>query len=110
MALEATVDVDADADAVEFALTVENTGDEAVELTFPTGQDAEFVVYDDRTDVWRWSSGRMFTQVMRTKTLEPGESLTATATWQRPTPGEYRVEAELEAMTDVRAAVGFSVE
>lgn len=108
--LNATLTVDADADAATFELIVENTGEDAIELTFPTGQNAEFRVTRDGRAVWTWSSGRAFTQAMRARTLAPGESVIATGEWQRPDPGAYRVEAELEAMTDVRAAAAFSVE
>ncbi|GGL59576.1 BsuPI-related putative proteinase inhibitor [Halocalculus aciditolerans] len=109
MPLEATVDVDVQASAVAFTLTVENTGPEAVDLTFEADQDAEFTVSEAGRDVWRWSSGRAFTQLMRTTEVPPGESFTARGAWRRPTPGDYRVDAELEAMRDVRAAATFSV-
>lgn len=57
-----------------------------VELSFPSGQTHDFVVLDalDR-EVWRWSTGRIFTQAMQNQVLEQNESLTYRASWD---PGD----------------------
>lgn len=95
MALEGGLDVTVDRDRVEFALTVTNADTEPVELPFASGQIADFAVSADEAEVWRWSEGRMFTQVQQSETLAPGEAFTRSATWSDPSPGEYTVEASL---------------
>ena len=103
---------------VDLALTVTNEGDDPVTLRFRTGQRADFAAYrlgedDERgendegdggaeagTDddpVWRYGTGRMFTQVLGTETLEPGESTTYEATWGDPPVGAYRIVGEVTA-------------
>ena len=109
MSLDADLAVSVADDAVVFALTVENVGEESVELTFRDGMAADVVVFADTagdepddTDgddaaVWRWSDDRMFTQALRTETLAPGESLTEELTWPDPPAGTYTAEATLGA-------------
>lgn len=97
MGLNASLDVHSADDAVTVRLTVTNDGADPVELTFTSGQTAEFVVTADDTAVWRWSEGQLFTQQIRTLTLDPGESLSAEGTWREPQAGEYTVEASLVA-------------
>jgi hypothetical protein len=106
MTLESSLAVAVAADAVEFAFTVENAGDDPVELTFPNGMTADVAVFEaaggdaeDPADdaVWRWSDGRMFTQALRTETLGPGESLAEELAWSDPSPGTYTAEATLAA-------------
>src|SRR5687767_8592941 len=55
---------------VRFALHIVNVGKKQVELTFPSGQTYDFVVIDSLgREMWRWGNGRMFTQVLRNKSL-----------------------------------------
>jgi hypothetical protein len=102
--LDATLTVEGGDAEVEFVLAVTNTGDEAQTLEFRSGRSAEFTVSDDGEVVWRSSDGMMFTQAMRSERLEPGETLTEAATWTEPEPGDYTVEATLDA-TDIDVTV-----
>lgn len=109
MSLDSELDVTVD-DAVEFALTVTNTGDEPATLDFRSGLTADFAVVDGDEDVWRWSDGRMFTQALQTETLAPGENVVYTATWAEPVPGSYVTVARLEATNaDVESRAEFDV-
>ncbi|ELZ43540.1 hypothetical protein C471_00450 [Halorubrum saccharovorum DSM 1137] len=114
-----TVDARDDAggdDAIDLALTVRNGGDDPDTLRFRTGQRADFAAYriggegegDDREGVedhregeddpvWRYGTGRVFTQVLGSETLEPGESTTYEATWGDPPAGRYRIVGEVTA-------------
>lgn len=60
----------------ELVLAVTNTGRKLTELRFPDGQTHDFIVRDaaDR-EVWRWSAGRLFTQALRTRPIERGETV-----------------------------------
>jgi Intracellular proteinase inhibitor len=83
--LTSALGVAVDGDEVKFDLTVTNPGQRKVELTFPSGQTYDVVVYDAAGgEVWRWSVGQMFTQSLRNKPLDAHESLSYNATWKHP--------------------------
>jgi hypothetical protein len=110
MPLGADLDVDTRRDGVRFAFRISNGGADPVELTFPDARRADFAVFEDGDEVWRWSDGRMFAQVIETATLDPGESTTYAGTWEEPRSGTYVVRATLRAQdADVRADETFSV-
>ena len=62
---------------------VTNGAARAVELSFPTGHTHEFVVTDTTgREVWKWSDGRLFTQVMQSRVLDHSESADYQAAWE----------------------------
>jgi hypothetical protein len=74
-------------DGVQFSVVVTNDGPRRVELTFPSGQTHDIVVYDAAgSEVWRWSVGQMFTQALQNKSLDAHESLHYTMRWHHPVP------------------------
>src|SRR4051812_39961881 len=74
--LTARMSVQAQDAAVRFALHVSNTGKKRVELTFPSGQTYDFIVVDSvGRELWRWGTGRMFTQALRNSLLGGGETM-----------------------------------
>jgi hypothetical protein len=92
------------ADSVVFSLQVTNTTGAPLALNFTSGQTFDFAVLRGAQEVWRWSGDRMFTQSLRTITLDPGETTSYAATWT-PVPGasgEYSVRGWLTAR-NVRA-------
>lgn len=104
MTLEGTLEADVSTgddgsrpDAVAFAFTVTNAGSVPVELQFSDMCKAEFVVRDGDREVWRFTEGRMFAQMLSRDALAPDESSTYEAEWERPRAGEYTVTAELRA-------------
>lgn len=110
MTLEGALDVSVAETIVEFTFSLHNAGDDPETLEFRSGQTAEFVVYEDKTEVYRWSDGRMFTQAIQTETIEPGDSVTYSGEWQEPSPGTYKAVATLEAVdTAVEATAEFYV-
>lgn len=107
--LESSLGVTVDG-AVTFHFTVRNAADEPVELTFRDAGRADFAVLEDGEEVWRWSDGRMFAQVLRTVELEPDEETTIEESWPDPRPGEYTAAATLRVReADVSAETSFSV-
>jgi hypothetical protein len=57
--------------ALHFALNLTNQSKKHVELAFPDGQVYEFTVLDSvGREVYRWGSGRMFTQSVQNKLLD----------------------------------------
>lgn len=108
MTLEGRLDATESADGVRFDFTVTNTSDEPVTLRFSDACTADVAVRDDGREVWRFSDGRMFAQVITEETIGPGESETFDVEWPDPESGEYTAEAELcaqqrvcQARTDV---------
>lgn len=84
-------------DSVRFRLRVANDGAAAVPLEFGSAQRYDFVIFDGAgAEVWRWSSGRMFAQVVGLERLEPGAVLEYEESWDPAgREGEYRAEARL---------------
>lgn len=110
MSLECSLDAAPSADAVTFTYTVENTGVDPVELDFRSAQTHDVAVLDGGSEVWRWSDGRMFAQMLQRETLDPGDSETYRATWDDPQPGDYEAVAGLAARgADCEARASFSV-
>ncbi|WP_129116973.1 BsuPI-related putative proteinase inhibitor [Halegenticoccus tardaugens] len=108
--LDATLSVTPSADRVRFALAVENAGDDPITLSFRDGRRADFVVRSDGEEVWRWSDGRMFTQVLASETLDSGERARYDGEWEEPTPGSYVAVGVLAADgVDLEAEASFSV-
>ena len=87
------------ADSVQFTLQLTNTTAAPLELSFTSGQSAEFVVARAGQEVWRASSEMMYTQALRTERMAPGATETHTATWTPPAGarGEYTVQGMLVA-------------
>lgn len=107
--LQTSLDVTVN-DTVSFRFTVTNGDDAPVELTFRDAGQADFAVHAGDEEVWRWSDGRMFAQVVQTAHLEPGESATFEGEWSDPDPGDYTAEATLRVRErDVSARTDFSV-
>ena len=68
--------VRSDPRGLHFALDVTNSTKKHVELAFPSGQQYEFAVLDSiGREVYRWGTGRMFTQNVQNKLLDGGETI-----------------------------------
>ena len=97
-------------DGVAFSFTVVNGGDTPVELTFRNVCRADFTVYDGDAEVWRYSDGRAFAQVLTEAELQPGESAAFEEVWPDPTSGDYTAEATLRVVDhDLSVRTPFSV-
>ena len=81
---------------VRFSLNVVNATRKNVEVNFASGQAYDFVVVDSvGREVWRWSTGRIFTQSVRNNLLGKGESIDAAETWSPAQPGKFTAIAKL---------------
>lgn len=58
---------------VDWRFVVTNQANAPVVQRIPSGQDAELLLRDGEEVVYRWSTGRVFTQAVREITLAPGE-------------------------------------
>lgn len=96
---------------ITMTIRVANESMEPVSFEFTSGQRYDFSVYDaEGNELWRWSAGRMFTAALGTETLQPGEALLYSATYEEgpSEPGLYRVEGVLTAR-DRRASASLVV-
>jgi hypothetical protein len=54
-------------------------------VQFPSGRTHDFAVIDSAgREVWRWSTGKMFTQVMRNRSIDAHESISFSTSWKNP--------------------------
>jgi hypothetical protein len=93
--LDATLAADTDGDTVRLTLTVENTGTDPETLSFRDSQRAEFVVRDGDREIWRWSEGQMFAQLLGSETVDPGATVVYEGEWESASPGTYTVVGEV---------------
>ena len=82
--LVSTLQVEAGADSVRFVLLVTNADQAPLALEFATAQRYDFAVRDGGREVWRWSAGRGFAQVLGSEALAPGETRTYAERWRPP--------------------------
>lgn len=104
---------------IPFSLVVTNTGDKPKTLEFSTGQHSDFIVRRASDgEVWQLARGIMFTQVLNSKTLAPGEKWEISYTWKQlddsrtqVPPGDYEVTGILTTGAEHPTAgpVGFKI-
>lgn len=81
---------------VAMAFRVVNAGSKRLEVNFPSGKTHEVVVVDSLgREVWRWSSGRMFTQSLQNRVLHASDTLDYDAVWHNAPAGKYTAIATL---------------
>lgn len=108
--MESSLTVEERPDVVAFTLAVTNTGPDPVDLQFRSGRTAVFEVVDGEVVVWRSTDDTMVTMALWSERLDPGETLSETATWDESRPGAYTVVADLDATdVDVAAEASFQV-
>jgi hypothetical protein len=65
-------------------------------VNFPSGQTHDVVVVDSLgREVWRWSTGRMFTQSLQNRVLRASDKLDFDAVWRNAPAGKYTAIATL---------------
>ena len=82
---------------VKFDLAVTNASAKGVEIDFPTAMTHDFAVLDSTgTEVWRWSTTRMFTSALMTKPLGVDDAHVYEEGWTPENAhGRYTVVATL---------------
>ena|ERR1019366_9373353 len=84
---------------VEFKLDVSNNTKRMIELRFADGQTHDFAVNDESgKEVWRWSSGRMFTQALQNRLISGRETATYSEEWDaKGMHGKFTAVATLKS-------------
>ena len=77
----------AENDSVQITLTMTNTTNKPIELTFPSSQLFDIIVYDkpwadQRRIVWNWAHNLGFLMVVTKHTLAPDDPLSETMVWR----------------------------
>ena len=93
---------------VSLTLNVRNLSAEPRTFELSSSQTYDFVTYENGgEEVWRWSSGMMFTQVMGSETIEAEGSRVYKVSWSTAglMPGTYTVEGYFLGLKDVRPGV-----
>jgi hypothetical protein len=81
---------------VRFDFRVTNTGDQKVEVNFPSGKTHDVIVVNEAgREVWRWSRGQLFTQSLQNRVLRSSDALDWDATWEDAPRGRYTAIATL---------------
>ena len=81
---------------VEFAFHLTNTAGRKLQVSFPNGQTHELVVLDTvGREVWRWSTGKMFTQSLQNKVMRESDTLSYALRWTDAPAGRYVAVATL---------------
>ncbi|MCL5257477.1 MAG: BsuPI-related putative proteinase inhibitor [Chloroflexi bacterium] len=96
---------------VNITVDVTNASSSSVTLNYRSGQEYDIIVNKDGQEVWKWSTGKFFTQELHSVTLAPGESRTFQDSWTQITnegqpamPGQYQVIGISTAEQNVESA------
>ncbi len=93
-------------ETVNISVSVTNIGNQSINLTFPTAKTGDFSIIDsDGTEIYRWSEGKYFIQVITTLTIKPKETvILLTNEWKPSIEGTYTIRAWLETVPHVMSS------
>ena len=95
---------------VRMTLTLGNPLSEPVSFHRPSAKPYDFVVRAaDGTEVWRWSRGRVFAQVVSSVRLEPGAQMQFEEVWDQ-NPNAPGASAPVPARYEVAGSAGPEIE
>lgn len=103
--LPASLRVSIDGD-VTLTLDVVNDTASPAELCFSSAQQYEFIVEraQDDAPVWRWSDDRMFSAMLTSRVLAPGEHWVVQARWTPTASGPLRARGAITSTSHVAEA------
>jgi Intracellular proteinase inhibitor len=92
-------------------MIVTNVSDKILPFQFRSSQSYDFVIHDaSNKEVWRWSKGNFFTQVVRSDSIRPNGKWQFEVVWNRkdnddtPVPaGQYRLTGIITSLPAVQA-------
>ena len=100
------------AEGHDLVMVATNTSDRLLPFRFGSGQTYDFVIADATTgkEVWRWSRGQFFTQVVRSDSIRPNDKWRFDVVWdhrdnegKKVAPGQYRLTGIITSLPEVHA-------
>ncbi|HEC95146.1 MAG TPA: hypothetical protein ENI45_04180 [Thermoplasmatales archaeon] len=84
-------------ETVQITVTVTNTGNSNITLTFSDAQVADFeILTEEGEQVYLWSTGRMFAQMITNVTIPAGKTMELlNETWKTTGEGNYTIRSWL---------------
>jgi hypothetical protein len=77
---------------IEVSLVASNGGNAPVAFSFPTAQRYDVIIWDDDCkEIWRWSAGRMFAQVVQSMSVPAHGSVTYRILWDQHDQSRHQV-------------------
>jgi hypothetical protein len=89
-------------EAIDWRYTLYNGNDHPLDLTFMTSQVYDLILRQDGRMIVRWSTGKMFADIVTTRTVMMGETMELNGSWQLPNDlavGTYDLEFVLTSTT-----------
>ena len=83
--------------SVRLNIRLLNNGGTPASLTFPTSQRYDFWVTSGSREIWRWSTGQMFTQEVTKQVLDGQTGAAFSESWTATEGGTITVHARLTA-------------
>jgi hypothetical protein len=96
----------------ELVMVATNTDERLLPFRFGSSQSYDFIITSVATgkEVWRWSRGQFFTQVVRSDSIRPKDKWQFEAVWthldsegNKVEPGQYRLNAIITSLPQVNA-------
>jgi hypothetical protein len=100
------------AEGHDIVMIATNTSDRLLPFRFGSGQTYDFVITDAATgkEVWRWSRGQFFTQVVRSDSIRAKDKWRFDVVWdhrdnegKKVAPGQYRLQGIIKSLPEVHA-------
>jgi Intracellular proteinase inhibitor len=94
-----------------FVMVVTNVADKLLPFQFRSSQTYDFVIHDaSNKEIWRWSNGNFFSQLMRSDSIRAGGKWQFEVVWNRKDnddnpvpPGQYRLTGIITSVPAVQA-------
>jgi len=78
------IDTKTTPDAVGLSLNIQNNSDKSVKAAYSSAKKFDFIVKDKAgKEVWHWSRGQMFAQMVSEETLAAGKTVKFSAKWPK---------------------------
>lgn len=98
-------------DSVTVRMTLRSTQQQPVPMTFPSGQDYDVAITNDKgEEVYRWSKGRAFTLIFRTLQFSGERNWAVLIPTEGLAPGNYKLTANLASDPKFEATLPLTIE
>lgn len=89
---------------IKAIVILKNNSTEPKSLEFRSGKKFDLIVYKSGSEIWRLSSGMMYTMMISHQKLEPGETLKFEGVWHQTDNSGVQVEPGVYQMKGILAS------